>query len=62
MTKCQDKNVNILRRERALEVNEKAFFIIFKELSVAKNCLGPESAPLSKVAFHLSYKSFKIQF
>ena len=33
--------------ERAFEVKEKTFFIIFKGLSVAKNCLRPESAPLS---------------
>ena len=46
MTKSQEKNVNLFKRERALEVNEKAFFIIFKGLSVAKNCLGPESVPL----------------
>ena len=27
-------------------VKEKTFFIIFKGLSVAKNCLIPESVPL----------------
>ena len=27
----------------------KAFFIIFKSLSVAKNCLRPESAPLKSL-------------
>ena len=42
----QDKNLNILRRKRAFEVKSKTFFIIFKGLSVAKNCLRPESAPL----------------
>ena len=31
----------------AFEVKQKAFFIIFKELSVAKICLRPESAPLT---------------
>ena len=32
--------------KRAFKVKQKAFFIIFKELSVAKNYLRPESAPL----------------
>ena len=34
---------------------KKAFFIIFKELSVAKNCLRPESAPLSNLHTLLSH-------
>ena len=45
--KSQDKNLNIFRTKRALEVKEKVFFIIFKGLSVAKNCLRPEGAPLN---------------
>ena len=44
--KSQDKKLNILRTKRAFEVKYEAFFIIFKELSVAKNYLRPESAPL----------------
>ena len=36
-----------MRRERALEVIQKGFFIIFIGLSVAKNCLRPESTPLT---------------
>ena len=55
MQKIRQKNqnkksrqkLNILRTKRAFEVKWKAFFIIFKELSVTKNCLRPESAPLS---------------
>ena len=35
-----------MRTKRALRWNKKAFFIILKELSIAKNCLSPESAPL----------------
>ena len=31
--------------KRAFKLNKKTFFIIFKVLSVAKNCLKPESAP-----------------
>ena len=42
----QDKNLNILRMKRAFAVKQKAFFIIFKGLSIAKNCLRPENAPL----------------
>ena len=45
--KSQDKNLNILKR--AFEVKWKSFLIIFKGLSVAKNCLRPESAPLRAV-------------
>ena len=30
---------------------QKALFIIFKGLSVAKNCLRPESAPIIKQNF-----------
>ena len=44
--KRQDKNLNILRTKRAFEVKQKAFFIIFKGLSFAKNYLKTESAPL----------------
>ena len=44
--KSQDKNLNILRTKRAFEVKQKVFFIIFKGLSIAKNCLRPKSAPI----------------
>ena len=47
MTKNQDKILNILRTKRDFSVQEKAFLIIFKVLSVAKNCLRPESVPES---------------
>ena len=33
--------------KRPFKAKQKAFFITFKELSVAKNCLRPESVPLS---------------
>ena len=33
-----------MRTKRAFIGEKTAFFIIFKELSVAKNCLGTESA------------------
>ena len=37
-----------MRTKRTFKVKWKAFFILFKGLSVAKNCLRPESAPFSK--------------
>ena len=32
-------------------MKEKVFFIIFKELSHARNCLRPESAPLNSYIY-----------
>ena len=46
ITKSQDKNLNILRTKRAFDVKQKAFFIIFKGLSSAKNCIRAECASL----------------
>ena len=48
--KSQDKNVNILRTKRAFKGKQKAFFLIFKGLSVAKNRLRPESRTLNKLS------------
>ena len=45
--KNQDKHLSILR-PNSLRWNKKAFFIISKGLSVAKNYLRIESAPLRK--------------
>ena len=45
--RSQDKNLSILRTKRAFEVKWKAFFIIFKGFSAAKNCLRFKSAPLN---------------
>ena len=44
--KIINKNRNISRAKRAFKVKQKAFFI-FKALSVARNCLRPESALLT---------------
>ena len=48
----------------AFKVKQKTFFIIFKALSVAKNCLRPESAPLNQlreeVNFNLLNKSVEL--
>ena len=57
--KCQDKNLNILRTKKAFKVKLKACFIIFKGLSVAKNCLRPESAPLRSFFCMWSMISFR---
>ena len=44
-------NLYIVLTKRAFEVNKKAFFINFKGLSTAENCLWPESAPLGNNYF-----------
>ena len=44
--------------KRAFEVKEKAFFIIFKRLEVAENCIGPERQPLSKITGKYVFRSF----
>ena len=65
--KSQDKNLNILRMKTAFEMKQKAFFIIFKWLSVTKNWFRPESVPLNNykkcVSFNLksSFCSQNIQ-
>ena len=46
MTKKSRQKLKYLRTKRAFYVKQKSFFIIFKGLSFAKNCLRPESAPL----------------
>ena len=60
--KSQDKNLNIFRTKRAFKVKWKAFFIIFKELSFAKYCLRPESAPLSQSTKPFNWKWFNLVF
>ena len=46
MIKKPRQNFKYLQNEETFE-DEKAFFIIFKGPSVAKNCHRPKSAPLS---------------
>ena len=38
--------LNILRTKRVFKIKLKVFFIIFKGLSVLKNCLRTETVPL----------------
>ena len=45
-TKNQNNKLNILRMKRAFGVKLKAFFIILKGLSVAKNYVRTEGPPL----------------
>ena len=46
--KTKEKDLNILRIKTAFKVKQKVLFIIFEVLSVAKNCIRPESALLIK--------------
>ena len=39
-----------MKKKSAYNKNQKAFFIVFEGLSGAKNCLRPETAPLTIVA------------
>ena len=61
LPKSQDKNLNILRTKRGFEVKWQAFFIIFKGLSAAKNCLRPESVPLMQRDFCMFYIFYETQ-
>ena len=38
-----------MRTEQAFKVKVKAFFLFFKGLLIAKNCLRPESVPLKNL-------------
>ena len=46
-----------MRTKRAFKTKYKAFFTFFKGLSVAKNCLRSESAPLAKMREMRSFKN-----
>ena len=46
MAKSQDKKVT----KRDFHIKCKTFFIIFEGLSVARNCLRPETGPLNILA------------
>ena len=49
MTKKANKNLNILRTKRAYKMTQKVFSIIFKGISVARNCLRSGSPPFKVV-------------
>ena len=46
--------------KRAFAVIQKTFFISFKGLSIAKNCLGPETVPLRLISDILVYLATNI--
>ena len=48
MTKKSRQNLKYLEKKKSFEMKSKVFFIIFKGLSIAKNCLRSESAPLMR--------------
>ena len=54
--KSRFENKKILRTKIAFKVKWKAFLIIFKGLSVAKNCLIPKSALLTTFAINLHHR------
>ena len=58
MTKKSRKIWNILGTKRAFKVKPKAFFIIFKGLSVPKYCLRPEVALLNSPRNRVAAQSF----
>ena len=63
MTKKSRQKVTYLEKKKAIKVKEKAIFCFFKELSVAKNCLRPGSAPSNYFVKDLTKNNliFKIQ-
>ena len=46
LTKKSCRKIKIFEDQTSFKVKEKAFFIIFKELSVSKNCLRTQSVSL----------------
>ena len=50
MNKKSREKLKDLENEESFDVNWKAFFINFKGISAAKNCLRPESAPVKHVS------------
>ena len=48
MTKKSRQKLKYLEKEKSFNGEiKKTFFILFKGLSVAKNCFRPENAPLT---------------
>ena len=60
--KSQDKNLSISRPKRAFKMKWKAFFIIIKGLSAAKNCLRPKFYLLRWKTFKNDEKRFSLHF
>ena len=49
ITKISEKNVNISRTKRAFNMKLKVFFVLFKGFSIVRNCLRPDSRPLTLI-------------
>ena len=45
MTKNSEQKLKYLKNEKSFWGKKKKTFFIFKKISVARNCLVPESAP-----------------
>ena len=63
MTKKSGENLNILKTKRDFKMTPKLFLILFKGLSVARNCLRPQgvsSNHILSVELHLSNNSLRI--
>ena len=50
MSKNSRQKFEYLENKKTFKVKQKAFFINFKELSVARNSLRPETVPLTPQA------------
>ena len=48
MTKMSRQKLKYIENEKSFRGEIKSIFTIFKGLSVAKNCIRPDSAPLSR--------------
>ena len=46
LVKKSRENINISKTRKAFKIKRKTFVIIFKGLSVVRNCLRPESGPI----------------
>ena len=57
MTKKSRQKLKYLEKKNSCWGEKKTFFIIFKWLSIVKNCLRPESVPLSYFCFLCLMKS-----
>ena len=63
MTKKSRQKIKYLENKKSFLGEKKAFFIIFKGLLVAKNCLRPEGAPLSHTSskLHISQSHISLK-
>ena len=62
MTKKSRQKLKFLENEKSFWGEIKAFFIIFKRLSVAKNCLRAESAPIRNIINSVSFSILASKF